>query len=356
MKMKKKLEAIVSLSVVALLALGCSNNNQPTENVVKVKTTKVTSTNISGEQNYSGSIEEMSGTSLSFVGAGTIKNLFVQEGQQVKAGQLIGVIDASSTNNAVTMAHAATEQAQETVRQANDAYNRMKLLRDNNSLPEIKWVEIETKVAQAKQMLTQAQASERIARKALTDTHITAPYSGYISKKNAEIGQNVMPGQPIANLVKIDKIKVKISVPENEVVKMHIGQKIMFKVSSLGETSFQGTIIEKNVAADPISRSYTVKAVADNPNHNLLPGMICEVYTSNSNKSMSISLPANIIQIDIDNRPFVWTVKNGKARKVYVDIDENAGENVIIKSGLQEGDKVITEGQQKVSNGMKIKE
>ncbi|MBM6992869.1 MAG: efflux RND transporter periplasmic adaptor subunit [Prevotella sp.] len=344
------------LSVVVLGLSACSEKKESARNVVEVRTRAASATSMTGQQSYSGTIEEMSGVALSFAGAGTIRSMAVHEGQHVNAGQLIGVIDAQTTGNAVAMAHATTQQAQESLRQAEDAYGRMKLLHDNGSLPEMKWVEVETKVAQARQMLAQARASEQIARKGLTDTRLTAPFSGYIARKQGEVGQNVMPGQPVVSLVKIDQVKVKLSVPEDEMSQLRVGQRVMFRVSSLGDATYFGTVSEKSVEADPVSRAYTVKAVVQNPGHRLLPGMVCDVYASVGQGEMGISLPANIIQIDVDNQPFVWTVRSGKAHKVSVVLGDNMGDNVIIKSGLSAGDQVIVEGQQKVSEGMKVKE
>ena len=83
--------------------------------------------------------------------------------------------------------------------------------------------------------------------------------------------------------------------------------------------------------------------------------MICDVYIEQPRHAGVITLPANIIQIDIDNHPFVWTVVNGEARKTSVKLGQNTGDNVQIVSGLSYGSKVIVEGQQKVSNGTKVK-
>ena len=82
--------------------------------------------------------------------------------------------------------------------------------------------------------------------------------------------------------------------------------------------------------------------------------MFCDVYVLSSSIVSAITLPANIIQIDIDNRPFIWTVVNGVARKTNVTLGESVGDNVQIVGGLSSKDKVIIEGQQKVSNGMKV--
>jgi RND family efflux transporter MFP subunit len=352
----KKMRLQVTLASLAILLMGCSQKRQNEENIIKVKTTTVSASSMTGEENYAGTIEEMAGTSLSFANAGTIKVLNIQEGQNVKAGQLIGVLDARDPANGVAISNASVAQARAQLQQARDAYRRMKLLHDNGSLPEIKWVEVETKVSEARQMLNQALASGQIARKGLADTRLMAPFSGYVARKNADVGQNVLPGQSIIQLVKIDQVKVNVSIPEEEIDKIHIGQKVMFKVSSLGDAAFWGRISEKSVSADPISHSYSVKAVVDNPGHRLLPGMVCDVYMATGQQADGMMLPANIIQIAFDNTPFVWIVQNGKAKKVNVVLGNNVGENVVINGGLQIGDQVITEGQQKVCDGMKVKE
>lgn len=208
-------------------------------------------------------------------------------------------------------------------------------------------------------MVRQAMASEQIAKKGLTDTRLYAPFSGYVSQKQVEVGTNVVPGMPVIKLVKIDHVKVTMSVPEEEISTISKEQKIHVTVAALDGRRFTATVTEKGVTDAPLSRSYEVKAVIPNPRHELLPGMIANVEgvkTTPQKMRTSITLPANIIQIDADNKPFVWTVEGGKAVKTYVTLGDNAGNDVMITSGLTLGDKVIVEGQQKVSTGMLVKE
>lgn len=337
----------------------CSCGSKKTDNentVVKVKTSLVQEASGETGLSYPGTIEEMSGSDISFATAGTIKSLSIHDGQAVSAGQTLGVLDPTTTDNAIVMAASATQQARETLNQAEDAYTRMKSLHDKGSLPDIQWVEIQTKVSNARLMLKQAQASEQIARKGKTDTRLVAPFSGYISHKNAEVGQNVMPGVSVARVVKIDQVKVVLSIPEDEINNIKVGQQVRFSVASLGNESFSGTIQEKGVSADAISRCYKVKAVVSNGSHCLLPGMVCDASIIENTGTQQISLPANIIQIDIDNKPFVWTVSNGKAHKKFITLGDNIGNRVLIIDGLTVNDKVIISGQQKVYEGGAVKE
>lgn len=341
--------------VLPLLLISCGKKEQSSANIIKVKTQVVGASSFSTDgSSYSGTIEESSGSSLSFATSGTVKALYVSEGHSVRAGQVIGIVDATTSGNALTMAEATAAQAQETLRQAEDAYRRMKLLHDNGSLQEIKWVETTTQLAQARQAVRQARASVQIARKGVTDTRLVAPFSGYISKKQVEIGQNVMPGQPVVNLVKIGDVKADISVPEDDIAKISVGQRVRVRISALGNYYVMGKVVEKGVQADPISRSYEVKVLLPNTAHRILPGMICEAWPETKATSNAIQLPANLIQIDSDNQPFVWTVVGNKAHRVNVTLGENVGENVEILGGLSPEQVVITEGQQKVSEGTKV--
>ena len=377
-----KTKMMIALCALSLLTVSCSRKKQQEENVVRVKTMEVAATSLYGGQTYSGTIEENNGVSLSFPVGGTVKQLNIAEGQSVAAGQLVAVLDATTlgylvsassatvgqAQAAVGQVHVGLAQAEKSAAQALDAYKRMKLLHDNGSLPEIKWVEVQTRYQQAQDAVNQvrqqvsqaeaavltAKAQKNISLKNLHDTRLYAPSSGYISKKFTEVGQNIAPAQPVAMLVDIRQVKVKISVPEDEIARVRLGQTLRFTVSSLPGKSFTARVTEKGVAADPITRSYEVKALADNADRNLLPGMVCDVYAQQASHTAAFTLPANIIQIDVDNRPFVWTVVGGVARKTSVMLGESVGDNVQIVGGLSSKDRIIVEGQQKVSNGMRV--
>lgn len=346
-----------------LMVCSCSGKKE-TEKLqpVKVRTETVGTGTAGGGQSYTGTVEETNGVSLSFNTGGTLKQLLVDEGQVVGKGQLIGIVDAQNATNTVALSRSGVQQAEAAYRQAQDAYKRMKMMHDNGSLPDIKWTEAQSKAEQARSALEGARAQERIASKGLGDTRLYAPFSGYISKKQVEAGQTVSPGLPVVTLVKIDQVKVKISVPESEISRLANGTTVSIRVDALGGKTLTGRIIEKNVSADALSHTYDVKALVANPGHQLLPGMIAEVTTTAPAASAplhgqgSILLPADIVQIDADNRTFVWTVAGGKARQTYITTAGNSGGNVVVASGLQAGDKVIVSGQQKVSGGMDVTE
>lgn len=338
--MRKYYDMAIVLSCV-ILTTGCKRQEKPAPLPVSVKVMEVERSVIFGGQTFSGTMEESTGSTLSFPVSGTIQRIMVSEGQRINKGDLIATLDEASLRDAHDAAIATLEQAE-------DAYRRMKQLYDNRSLPEIQWVEVQSK-------LKQAQSVERISAKNLSDSRLYAPFSGVISKKEVEVGHNVLPGIPVVKLVSVGQVKVCISVPENEISHVHMGQAAHITVSALDGKTFIGKVVEKGISANPLSRSYQVKAVVENPLGELMPGMICELHLDKGEDTDAIMLPCRTVQTDDANRQFVWTNQAGKAHKTIVETGQATTDRVIILKGLAAGDEVLVEGQQKVSEGMDIK-
>jgi len=337
--MKKVHFAIAAVVLIALCGCG-EKKKTAAEQTVRVKVQQIQAEVVNGEQGFSGTIEESSGTSLSFAVTGTIKKIYVSAGQMVAAGQLIAELDPTTLQNAYIIAKTSLEQAQ-------DTYNRMKELHDAGSLPEMQWISIENQ-------LKSAMASEAMSKKSLNDTKLYAPFSGYIASRDGEIGQNAIPGSPIVKLVNIGSVKVKISVPENEVQRIAKGSSMKIIVPALNNREFSGRVTERGVSADPRSRTYEVKATIQNPGSQLLPGMICQAFTNYMQGATGVFVPANLVQLDGNNKTFVWVVNGGKALKREITINNETAQGVQVSGGLSAGDHIIVAGQQKVSNGMKV--
>lgn len=336
--MKKNYLAVTM--VLAVLVGGCQGSVEQSEKPcpVKVKLMTVEAGEYMNIGNYSGTVEEENGTALSFSVSGTVKTLQMNVGQHVAGGQLLATLDPASLQSSYKAAKASLAQAE-------DAYRRMKELHDKGSLPEIQWVEVQSKLEQARSL-------EEIAGKNLEDSKLYAPYSGVISQKNVEIGQNVMPGMTVAKLVTASLLKVKIAVPETEIALVSVGEKAEIAVPALGDRMFTGTVIEKGIVANPLSRSYDVKIRVEGSVQNLMPGMVAEVdIVSEKSETVAPVIPASVVQLDEDNNYFVWLEESGKAVKRIVRCGQFTADGIVILSGLREGERIIVEGRQKVCEG-----
>lgn len=331
------------LTIILSLASACGHDSKSTDNSrppVRVKTMTVTNNNVEEKFSYSGTVEEESGSVVSFSTAGTIKTLTVSEGDRVKKGQLIGTLDDGTLRNAYDIALA-------TLNQAKDAYNRMKILHESNSLADIKWVEVQSK-------LSQAENAAEIARIALNDAKLYAPVAGVVSEKSASVGQTVAPGIPVVKIVDIHSVKVAISIPENDISKFANGATATITSKASSDEVYSGKLVEKGVSANPLSRSYLVKYEVDNAAGRLLPGMICEVVTDRISATEGVILPVSAVLLAADNTNFVWVDSAGTAIKRTVIAGAMLPEGIVIESGLRNSDKVIVAGMNKVSQGTKV--
>ena len=324
----------------ALSGCGGKEGQAVSDGPVRVKVEQVALSEIGETGHFSGTVEEKNGTPLSFSSAGTIKSMNVRLGDRVAKGQLVATLDDTS-------ARSTHEAAKATLMQAEDAWKRMKELHDKGSLPEIKWVEVESKLKQARSM-------ESVTRKALDDCRLTAPYAGVISARTGEVGQNVMPGMAVATLVSVRGIQVRIDVPEGEMRKVSVGQDALVCVPALDGRKYEAMVAERGIVANPLTRSYPVKLQLYYADEDLLPGMVADVSLQAGDKRREVVLPAYVVQLDEYNHNFVWVERDGKAEKRPITLGGYTPHGVVVAEGLAEGDRVIVEGRQKVCEGSPV--
>jgi len=335
------------LSVGTIVLAGCTSGNKSadlaeTDQPVKVKVQQIGTNSENTEQSYIGTIEESQSVSLSFLVSGTAEKVLADEGQFVKKGQLLAVLNGENYQNTLQMARAKEEQAQ-------DAFNRMEPVYKKGSLPEIKYVEVKTG-------LEQARSAAAISQKNLRDCNLYAPESGIIGKKMIEPGMNVIPGNPVFQLVKIDKVKVKIPVPENEIAGIVKGQHAEITISALNNQQFEGKVIEIGVLSNSLSHTYMVKVELENPGKAMKPGMVCNVSLHNSSVSERIIVPMSAIQFGGDGSKYVFVAdpRTHMALTRPVVTGSFASNGIMIKEGLSAGDLLIIEGYQKLNGNSTI--
>ena len=272
---------IMVLLGVMLICSCTSKKEQDTKAPIRVKTEVVQTTTSTNGQTYVGIVEECEATAVSFTGMGVVKRMLVNEGQAVSRGQLIAEMDDTQARNLLSGAEAQMAQA-------NDALERYKMLHDNGSLPEVQWVEIQSKVAQAK-------SQYEVAKKNLADCRLVAPVSGIIGRKLVGAGETAMPSQAVVSILDISTVKVKVSIPEAEISGMGAGTSSVIKVDAIN-SSFTGGRIEKGVQADALTHTYDIRINVTNAERKLLPGMVASVAFGNIERpSKGLSLPVTAV-------------------------------------------------------------
>jgi len=335
-------KGIIGLLAILLVCSCVEKKESGAKAPTRVKTQLVSPASADDAQTYVGIVEEREGTAVSFTGMGVVKRVLVNEGQAVGRGQLIAEMDDTQARNLLSGAEAAMTQA-------NDALERYKMLHDNGSLPEVQWVEIQSKVAQAK-------SQYEVAKKNLADCRLTAPVSGIVGKKLVGAGETAMPSQAVVTILDISSVKVKVAVPEAEISSINASTHSTISVEA-AQAKVSGGRIEKGVQADALTHTYDVRISVPNGDRKLLPGMVASVkfIAEGSQGITGKSLPVTAVQKDADGSLFVWTVSaDNTAHRTKVTIGANHGNHVAITYGLSIGQRVVTEGYQKLSEGTKV--
>lgn len=336
---------ILAIAMAAAFVASCENKQeQKTVAPVNVKIETAGYAAATSNRSYVGEVEAESSTAVSSLAPGTVTKVLVEEGQHVSAGQLVAVIDPTQARNSL-------ESARAVLRQADDAYKRMKILYDKKAVSEMDFVSVESKLQQAKSAVS-------MANKAVEDCNLKAPCSGVIGKKYVESGMTVLPSQPICNILNVGTLKIKISVPEKEVGLFSANTRTKVTVAALNQT-FDGGRVEVGVEGSSVSRTYDVFIHTANVNGKLRPGMVCDVVldgaTANVDASSSVvTLPITAVHRRASGDMFVWKLDNGKAKRVKVTPGASVGDRIEIASGVTSGDKIIVEGHQKLSEGSEV--
>lgn len=330
------------ISVIILSTAACGHEAvAPAPQPLKVTILEISKNNLPQQLSYSGTIEPDNTAQVGFAVSGIVNNINVQEGQHVNTGQLLASIDATEYSNALAIADAGLEQAE-------DLYARLDGLYKKGSLPEKDYIDIKTKLAQAK-------ANKSINAKRIADSRLLSPMSGIISSRVIERGSTAAPGVPAFTIIKTDQVYARISVPESEVGSLSNGMDVIVFIPTLSDT-VKGRISIINPQADAVSRTYSVKVKLGNASGKLLPGMIAETNIQTRKSVDIIIIPATAVVRDADAIAYVYiaTEQNKAIRKRVTTGNLTGNNEVIITEGLTPGDKIIIAGQSRIKDGSSI--
>ena len=336
------------IPAMALSMLIACNPKQNEDSLTVTKQICVTTVMVKKEKvvdvlGYSGTIEAYQSIHLNFQTTGTVQKVLVDAGDIVHKGQLLATLDQTDAKNMY-------EITQSQFQQAKDAYDRLKTVHEKGSLPEIKWVEMESK-------LEQAISSLNLAKNNLDKCNLYAPVNGVIGRRNTEPGMSsISIASAPLELVDIRQVYVKISVPENEVAKVRKGMNARFTVSALNDEVFKGEVANISPVADRISRTYEAKILVPNPDISLKPGMVCDVKMATALEKEMILVPYQSVSKDSENNAYVFLADPvaKRARKQVIKPGQYKDAGLEVISGLEPGQIIVYGGKEKLSDNSLI--
>lgn len=207
---------------------------------------------------------------------------------------------------------------------------------------------------QSYRSLQAARARIALARKSAADTSIRAPFSGLVAERLVSVGDYVTRGTRVATVVRIDPMRVELTVPEQSVALVTAGQTVRLTVDAYPGEQFAAKVrfISPSLRAD--QRALTVEAIAPNADGRLKPGLFVSASIQRPTTAPALLVPATAVET-VSGTSRVYVVKNDKVEERIVTIGEAVGRQVEVRSGLSAGDVVATEPKGRLLDGAPVR-
>lgn len=294
---------------------------------------------ISASSSYMGHLEPAQRVTISSEVAGALEALDLEEGQAVKAGQVLGKIDTSRLSLNYKLARSSYELAK-------DEYDREKKLF-------AKQLSNQAKLSQIKNKMELAFFQMRLAQVDLEKSQLVAPFAGVVSKKMTHAGEYLNKGAPILELIDLSSVKARIQVPEREISFVARGKAVSVTLDSFPDREFKGSVSALSMEADQKSRSFRVEVVVENGKGELFSGMLARVRMVTQNLTDQLVLPRDAILED-EKGSYVFVLAGDQALKRPVALGLSLGDQVQVTKGLSFGEKVVVVGQQMVTHQERV--
>lgn len=346
----------VCMTTALLMTLGaCSKQEAPQEPVRAVKLITVSSgeKNVAGE--YSAEVRARVESRLGFQVAGKLLDRPAEIGQRVRAGQLLARIDAQDYQLAALAAQALVSAAQSQRDLASADLQRFEALKAQNFISGAELERRQTTLTAAEAALQQAKAQAQAQGNQTGYTRLSASHAGVITGVEAEIGQVLSAGQPVLRLAHDGPRDAVFSVSEAMALALKPGQSMQAVLLSTGQ-SLKGQVRELAASADPVTRTYMVKLALD-ASERLPLGATMHVLASAlpGGQPAVIKLPTSALKQE-GSGTVVWVLNEASmtVNTQAVQLGALIGNEVVITSGLQPGQKVVAAGVHVLSPGQKV--
>jgi RND family efflux transporter MFP subunit len=305
--------------------------------------------------NYKGTVSAWKTANIAPDASGRVGRILKKQGDKVGQGELLATLDMTSLELMQKQARAAMAVAQTAFQNARLNAERMKKLLENKAISQMQYENTQLALDAADTQMKSAKANLDLVDYTAKNAYMKAPFAGVIAAKNMEEGDMINPmmgmGQSILTLMDLSNVKITVDAPAEEIEKIRIGQKCLIKISSRPGETFAGEVYSKNLAADPLSKTFKVEIKIDNPEMKIKAGVYADIAIEYIRKENIYMLPISAL---LTGDKEVMVNDNGVAHKRAIRIGEKNGTRFELLSGVNPGELVLTEGNYDLKDGTAI--
>lgn len=342
------ISTLIGIALIALVVLKLKSNKQAVDKKVYIHDTEapilVVASNpamhtFESSFSFLGTFDPIRQNTIGSDASGKVIKLNVEEGDRVSQGSVIAKIDDEMIRLQIENAEVSIEG------QRNDD-NRYSTLAKENA---VSGVQLE----KTKLGLKSAEIQKKQLQKQLKSTTIVAPFSGVITKKLIDLGSMIGPGTPVVEITDISSLKLTVSVPERDIMKFKLNQKVQVSADVYAGKVFEGTVSNLSVQADK-AHNFKVQITVRNTNQEIMAGMYGSVSLANSKSVTSLAIPRKAL-VGSSKNPQVYVIRNGKAYLTSFNAGTSDGDFIEVISGIAKTDKIVVKGQVNLQDKSNVK-
>lgn len=354
--------AFTVLLGTTLMLFGCGSKSQQAAAGTQVKAITAIQQDTPLSFEYAGEVAGTNEVKVQARVSGSVVAKYIHGGEQVSAGQALYKIDDGNYASALNQAKAALAQSQAQLSNAQEDLSRYAQLVDSAAISEQQYTNQQQTVAAYQAAVEANSAQVANAQKNYDDTVVCAPIAGRLDVNDVATGTYAAAGNTaLVSLGAVNPVYIQFSISENEYLKFNqifngnfIGKEVNAKLSDGSDYPITGKIVQIDRSMPNSSGTLTVKALFDNPDTLLLPGMFARVKLTGETVKDAVLVPQRAVQQLLD-KSFVMVVgDDDKSVSRVVKLGPKIGSYYIIESGIDPGDKVVVEGLTKLREGVPL--
>jgi membrane fusion protein (multidrug efflux system) len=342
--------------LTAALAVGCSQREDvhPVK-APRVATAAIVTVDLEERIEASGELEARYHSFVAAEVSGQITQIVKGEGEPIAAGEAVLEIDPQRRELEFAAARARAAQADAGAVEARRQTERIRLLRKRNAASQSKLDEAETALLVAESDAAAQEAQLGVAKQALDDATVCAPFDGVVGQRLVSEGDFVQIGTPLVELVSMDPIQVVFRVAEVDSGRVEVGQKVNVSVAPHPDEVFEATVDVVYPTIDPASRTLRVKAALANPDGRLRPGLFARADLGIRVRSAVPMVPEESVLQRSDGAVVFRVVGGERVERRVVTVGEFRDGMIEIRSGLDAGNVVVTRGHSELVDGAVVR-
>ena len=350
------LTAIVGYRIYTNLAATKERAGRATQGrVVTVEIAPVTRKDITPVVSFSANLEPQWNADISAKVDGRIDRLLVEEGDFIKAGAILAMLDTNELAAQVLQAQGSLLTAQAELEQAELDLRRNVALANQGaiSMQILDSMRIKRDLNIGK--VRSAEGNMALIQTRFDNANIVAPRDGIIVKRWVQSGYYTKTGAAIVSLADTSSLLAKATIGEAQVQDIAIGSVVKVIVSALGNTEFSGVITRLSPAATAPARTFTAEISISNPQGVLKPGLFAKVSTPIQARTNVIVVPESALVMKEDQKTIFVVTAEGQARQVTLKLGYVGEGYAEVLEGLKDGDIIVVAGHNKIKDGATIK-